>query len=332
MPAAAMETRFIISAARPEQFPDGAEGRLPEIAFLGRSNVGKSSLLNVLAGAGKGKLAFVSARPGCTQFINFYRIGEEFTFVDLPGYGFARVPLDIKREWKRLIEAYLLHREPLRLCILILDARRGWMEQDLELKRWLEFQGRPHYRGCDQDGQVEISSSRTQRHRGHPGAIPGRWTVAILGPDGPGSEGNLASDQENQGQAVAGPANPAVAETATETKPQSKNAESKTAEGAAAEAAGETPAAEPKAGRQSRDGEQPTRKPAQQAKEGRPAEQRQQERNRKGHHGAQRRPAAEERHPDAGPGRTEGHEHSEAQSGGQGHGRQPAPPASASRN
>jgi GTP-binding protein len=142
--AAGMEARFIISAARPEQFPGGSGDRLPEIAFLGRSNVGKSSLLNVLAGAGKGKLAFVSARPGCTQFINFYRIGDEFTFADLPGYGFAKVPVERKREWKRLIETYLQRREPLRLCILILDARRGWMEQDLELKQWLEFQGRRH--------------------------------------------------------------------------------------------------------------------------------------------------------------------------------------------
>ncbi len=141
----AANCRFIISAARPEQFPDGAAGvELPEIAFLGRSNVGKSSLLNALAGAGKCKLAFVSARPGCTQFINFYRIGDDFTFADLPGYGFAKVPLEKKREWKRLIETYLLHREPLRLCVLLLDARRGWMDQDLDLKRWLEVQGRPY--------------------------------------------------------------------------------------------------------------------------------------------------------------------------------------------
>ncbi len=101
-------------------------------------------MLNALAGARKGELAFVSARPGCTQFINFYRIGDDFTFADLPGYGFAKVPLARKREWKRLIETYLLHRKPLRLCVFLLDARRGWMEQDLELKRWLEFQRRAY--------------------------------------------------------------------------------------------------------------------------------------------------------------------------------------------
>ena len=135
-----MDVRFIISAARPEQFPDYALG-IPEIAFLGRSNVGKSSLLNALVKAKD--LAFVSSRPGCTQQINFYRIGGEFVFADLPGYGFAKVPPNIQAAWKKLIDFYLLKREPLRLCIILLDARRGWMEKDLELKRWLEFHQRP---------------------------------------------------------------------------------------------------------------------------------------------------------------------------------------------
>jgi GTP-binding protein len=136
-----MDARFIISAARPEQFPDGADrGSLPEVAFLGRSNVGKSSLLNSLVG--KSGLAFISSKPGCTQLINFYRIGEAFLFADLPGYGFARVPLEKKTEWKRLIEQYLLERRRLELCVVLLDARRGWTEKDLELKTWLEFHGR----------------------------------------------------------------------------------------------------------------------------------------------------------------------------------------------
>jgi GTP-binding protein len=132
-----MDAEFVISAARPEQFP--AE-TLPEIAFLGRSNVGKSSLLNCLTGR-KG-LAFTSAKPGCTQLINFYRVGDEFNFVDLPGYGYARVPKDITFQWKELIEQYLLQRRSLQLCFMILDARRGWMDKDLELKQWLEFHNR----------------------------------------------------------------------------------------------------------------------------------------------------------------------------------------------
>ena len=82
----------------------------PEVAFLGRSNVGKSSLLNALVG--HDGLAFTSSRPGCTQSINFYPgRRSDFDFVDLPGYGFARVPKDIEAEWKELIESYLLERE-----------------------------------------------------------------------------------------------------------------------------------------------------------------------------------------------------------------------------
>ena len=132
-----MDAEFVISAARPDQFPVET---LPEIAFLGRSNVGKSSLLNCLTG--KTGLAFTSAKPGCTQLVNFYRVNGQFHFVDLPGYGYARVPKDITAQWKQLIEQYLLHRRSLELCFLILDSRRGWMEKDLELRQWLEFHNR----------------------------------------------------------------------------------------------------------------------------------------------------------------------------------------------
>jgi GTP-binding protein len=130
---------FILSANRPEQFP--ADG-LPEIAFLGRSNVGKSSLINAIAG--QRGLAFTSNTPGRTQSINFYRIENRLYFVDLPGYGYARVPLAAKDEWAKLIERYLEERKTLQLSFLILDARRGWMEKDLDLKNWLEANGRPY--------------------------------------------------------------------------------------------------------------------------------------------------------------------------------------------
>jgi GTP-binding protein len=129
--------RFIISAARVEQFPLGAE---PEVAFLGRSNVGKSSLLNALVGAEE---AFISSRPGCTQLINFYQVEGGLRFVDLPGYGFAKVPQEITKAWKGLIDQYLLGRRQLKLAVLVLDARRGWMEKDLELREWLEYHQRP---------------------------------------------------------------------------------------------------------------------------------------------------------------------------------------------
>lgn len=132
-------SEFLLSASGPEQFP---KEEYPEIAFLGRSNVGKSSLINALVGQ-KG-LAYTSNRPGCTQAINFYRVDGEYSFVDLPGYGYARVPEEVKIAWKKLIESYLVEREALQLSVLVLDARRGWMETDLELQRWLEDHQKPY--------------------------------------------------------------------------------------------------------------------------------------------------------------------------------------------
>lgn len=130
---------LVQSAARVDQFP--AE-QAREFAFLGRSNVGKSSLLNALVGGRR--LARTSATPGCTQTLNFYRVGPDMYFVDFPGYGYARVPPEEQRRWKALIEAYLRRRRTLRLCFLLVDARHGWMESDLQLKHWLEFYGRPY--------------------------------------------------------------------------------------------------------------------------------------------------------------------------------------------
>ncbi len=134
----AVTAGLITSAASPAQFPQ--DGGPREIAFLGRSNVGKSSLLNSLVK--QPGLAFTSARPGCTQLVNFYRIDEDLHFVDLPGYGYARVSLEERARWKGLIESYLLSRRALALSFLLLDARRGWMDMDLELKSWLEFHNR----------------------------------------------------------------------------------------------------------------------------------------------------------------------------------------------
>src|SRR3954468_3441839 len=134
-----LKAEFVVSSGKPESFPSGS---LPEIAFLGRSNVGKSSLINALTG--QKKLAFTSNTPGRTQTINFYLVDGKFYFVDFPGYGYARVPPAHLLEWKKLIDAYLQERETLKLSCLILDARRGWMEKDLDLKRWLEHPGRPY--------------------------------------------------------------------------------------------------------------------------------------------------------------------------------------------
>lgn len=133
-----VDAEFIMGAVQPGTFPRVS---LPEIAFLGRSNVGKSSLLNALTKSRR--LAFTSSKPGCTQAINFYRVADQYSFADLPGYGYARVSRETAIGWKRLIEDYLLNRQQLRLSLLLLDARRGWMEKDLELKQWLEYHRRP---------------------------------------------------------------------------------------------------------------------------------------------------------------------------------------------
>ncbi len=104
--------------------------------------MGKSSLLNCLLGGRQ--LANTSRKPGSTRLIHFYRVNGEFCFADLPGYGFAHVPRETSAGWKQLVEAYLLERKALALAILLVDVRRGWMEMDVELKRWLEFHQRRH--------------------------------------------------------------------------------------------------------------------------------------------------------------------------------------------
>ena len=134
-----MKAEFVVSSGKPDTFPID---RLAEVAFLGRSNVGKSSLINALTG--HKRLAFTSNTPGRTQTINFYRVEDTFYFVDLPGYGYARVPAGFTQQWKILIDQYLEQRESLKLSCLIIDTRRGWMEKDLDLKRWLEHHGRPY--------------------------------------------------------------------------------------------------------------------------------------------------------------------------------------------
>ena len=129
---------FVKSATSSEHYP--RDGR-PEIAFIGRSNVGKSSLINSLLGV-RG-LARTSSTPGRTQLINFFSINDAFNFVDLPGYGYARVPRDVKKLWGPMVEKYLATRPNLVLSILITDSRHEPTELDLLMKGWLEARGKP---------------------------------------------------------------------------------------------------------------------------------------------------------------------------------------------
>lgn len=110
-------------------------GEFPEVAFAGRSNVGKSSLINTLIN--RRNLVKVSARPGKTQALNFFLVNDNCYFVDLPGYGYAKVPKKMKQEWRGLISSYLENRRNLRCVVVIVDIRHAMKVQDYELIDWL---------------------------------------------------------------------------------------------------------------------------------------------------------------------------------------------------
>jgi GTP-binding protein len=128
-----VSAEFMISAVSAEQYPRAS---LPEFAFVGRSNVGKSSLINSLLN--RKKLVKISGTPGKTQMINFFDVNHELVFADLPGYGFAKVPKSVQKKWQDLVEQYLLKRDNLRTVVLILDIRRKPTDLDLHMQKWLE--------------------------------------------------------------------------------------------------------------------------------------------------------------------------------------------------
>ncbi|MGB0129883.1 MAG: ribosome biogenesis GTP-binding protein YihA/YsxC [Rhodocyclaceae bacterium] len=130
--------RFELSVARSQELPPST---LPEVAFAGRSNAGKSSAINVLAD--HNRLAFVSKTPGRTQLINFFRCGDSGYLVDLPGYGYAQVPEAVRRQWQGLLENYLTRRSALVGLVLIMDARHPLTPLDHQMLEWFAPSGRP---------------------------------------------------------------------------------------------------------------------------------------------------------------------------------------------
>jgi GTP-binding protein len=133
------EARFLLFDPTGEAWPKVS---LPQVAFAGRSNVGKSSLLNALAG--RPRLARVSRTPGRTRGIAVFSIGDRYAFVDLPGYGFAKVSLAEREAWKRLVEGYLSSSRRLRTVYLLVDVRRGPEEEERRLAGYLAAVGVPY--------------------------------------------------------------------------------------------------------------------------------------------------------------------------------------------
>ncbi len=154
------EIQFVKSVVRPEDLP---VPKLPEVAFLGRSNVGKSSLINAFLG--RRKVARVSSTPGFTRALNFFRVDHRFLVVDLPGYGFARVPPKVPRAWKRLVEGYLSAPRPLRLLILIFDIRREPDELDRNLISYVEALERPYIVVLNKVDKVGKTERRALKRR-----------------------------------------------------------------------------------------------------------------------------------------------------------------------
>lgn len=127
---------FVTSAVKTADYP---AGELPEVALAGRSNVGKSSLLNKLVNR-KG-LARTSNTPGRTRLINFFKVNDDFHLVDLPGYGYAKVPLREKDSWRKMVEGYLNTRKNLKGVVMLVDSRHPPTAQDIQMYHWLKHRG-----------------------------------------------------------------------------------------------------------------------------------------------------------------------------------------------
>lgn len=123
---------FITSAVKEDQYPPSD---YPEVAFAGRSNVGKSSLINKLVN--RKRLVKTSSTPGRTQLINFFKVNDDLSMVDLPGYGYAKVPAAVKKQWGPMVEAYIANRPNLKAVVLLMDLRRTPRQEEFDLMNWL---------------------------------------------------------------------------------------------------------------------------------------------------------------------------------------------------
>jgi GTP-binding protein len=152
-----VKAEFIISAASKRDFPQDG---IPEVVFAGRSNVGKSSLINRLTG--NEKLARTSSTPGKTQSINFYRIDGSFYFVDLPGFGYAKAAKSEIQRWKGLIEQYIINRSAIVLAIQLVDSRMPPTSLDLRLFDWLERLKKPYMLVATKADKLSNNQRNTQ--------------------------------------------------------------------------------------------------------------------------------------------------------------------------
>lgn len=131
---------FELTAVRPDQYPVSSK---PEVAFVGRSNVGKSSIINSLSN--RKSIARVGARPGMTKVINFYNVDDKLYFVDLPGYGYASVSKGKKSSWETVVEGYLYSRLQLKMIIMLVDIRHSPSKEDKLMYEWILNRGIQHY-------------------------------------------------------------------------------------------------------------------------------------------------------------------------------------------
>ncbi|HEU0118246.1 MAG TPA: ribosome biogenesis GTP-binding protein YihA/YsxC [Alphaproteobacteria bacterium] len=181
----AQQCDFVLAAAEPEQFP---KSNLPEIAFIGRSNVGKSSLINALTN--RKSLARASNTPGRTQQIVFFNLANRLMVADLPGYGHADAPRAEKDRWNQLVHSYLQSRPPLRCTCLLIDSRHGVMANDLSMMQFLDRAAASYQvvltkldqlRGVDRKERLKAVEEKIAKH---PAARPGALMTSSEKQDG----------------------------------------------------------------------------------------------------------------------------------------------------